>query len=72
MLYPFYTIGLDGSDLDRFDMIDSYSMKHIRNLPQRHKKHMIELLRIMADSIESGTLSVSEQAVMTNDDPNGI
>lgn len=72
MLYPFYTIGLDGSDLNKFDMIDSYSMKHIRNLPQRHKKHMIELLRIMADSIESGTLSVSERDTMPNAGPNVI
>ncbi len=52
MKYVFYSIGVDGSNLDEEDVKESFSPEHLKQLPERHKKHMIEMLRLMADSIE--------------------
>ena len=57
MKYVFYQIGVDDSYLDRVDVREEFSMERLKNLPERHKKHMIELFRIMADSLETGVLS---------------
>jgi len=32
-------------------------MEHLRQLPDKHKKQMIELFRIMADNLETGVFS---------------
>lgn len=52
MKYVFYQIGVEGSNLNEFDVKEQFSMKQISSLPDRHKKHMIELLRIMADHLK--------------------
>ena len=39
MLYPFYTIGLDGSDLDAFDPI--YGSQRIHGYMKRGHKRVI-------------------------------
>ena len=57
MKYVFYQIGVEGSNLNEYDVKEEFSMERIKNMPERHKKHMIELFRIMADSLETGILS---------------
>lgn len=61
MKHVFYSIGVDGSNLDEFDVKESFSIRLLKQLPDRHKKHMVELLRIMADSLESGILSHNKE-----------
>ena len=58
MKYVFYSIGVNDSNLNKTDVEESFSVKHLKQLPERHKKHMIELLRVMADDLETGVLSV--------------
>ena len=57
MKYVFYKLGVNDSNLNEVDVEESFSMEHLRQLPDKHKKQMIELFRIMADNLETGIFS---------------
>lgn len=55
MKYVLYKIGVDSSYLDETDVYDSFSIDQLRSLPERHRAHIIQLLRSTALLLESET-----------------
>ena len=52
MRYPFYVIGVNQSDLSKADMDEQFCYKQLDALVDRHKQHLIELLRIRLSDLE--------------------
>ena len=59
--YDLYRIGLTDSRIETGNIKESYSFRAMRSLTPEVRKNIVTLLRLMADSLESGTLSKEQE-----------